>query len=64
MPGFRKSSTSMTEWSVWEGDPDDAAAHQTILSWLQSTVTAGFLGPTDPLSNAVKGNLGEFILTK
>lgn len=46
---------------MWTGDPDDDAAHQTILAWLQPIVNAGFLGPQDPLLNSVKGNLGEFI---
>ena len=62
MPGFRKNANSMTGWLSWEGDPDDVAAHQTILAWLQSAVTDGsFLGPTTPLPQPVKGNLGEFI---
>jgi hypothetical protein len=61
MPGFMKNASSTTGWLSWEGDPDDDAAHQTILAWLQGTVTADFLKPTEPLSNAVKGNLGEFI---
>ena len=61
MPGFRDNSGGVTGWSAWKGDPDDDAAHQTILAWLQRAVTTGFLNPTDPLSNAVKGNLGEFI---
>ena len=61
MPGFRENADGTTGWLSWEGDPDDDAAHQTILTWLQGAVTAGFLEPTEPLSNAVKGNLGEFI---
>ena len=61
MPGFRQNSSSTTGWLAWEGDPDDDAAHQTIRTWLQSAVTAGFLGPTTPLPQPVKGNLGEFI---
>ena len=61
MPGFRENADGTTSWLSWEGDPDDDAAHQTILTWLQGAVTAGFLEPTEPLSNAVKGNLGEFI---
>ena len=51
----------MTGWTAWQGAPDDDAAHETILTWLQNTVTAGFLTQTAPLSNRVKGNLGEFI---
>ncbi|MCY4108799.1 MAG: hypothetical protein OXG11_07205 [Chloroflexi bacterium] len=51
----------MTGWTEWRGTPDDGAAHQTILTWLQNAVTAGFLDQTQPLSQRVKGNLGEFI---
>ena len=61
MPGFRNSSGSMTGWLAWEGDPDDDAAHGTILSWLQGALTTGFLGGHGSISNRVKGNLGEFI---
>ena len=61
MPGFREKGDGTTGQLSWEGDPDDDAAHQTILTWLQGAVTAGFLKPTDPVSNIVKGNLGEFI---
>ena len=61
MHGFKNSSGGITGWSAWEGDPDDDAAHRTILMWLQQAVTGGFLKPTESLSNAVKGNLGEFI---
>ena len=61
MLGFKNNAGAVTGWLAWEGDPDDDAAHQTILGWLQSAVTAGFLGAGDPLPNPVKGNLGEFI---
>ena len=61
MPGFKRNSLGVTGWSAWEGDPDDDAAHQTVLNWLQSAATAGFLKPSASLSNATKGNLGEFI---
>ena len=61
MPGFKDNSDGVTGWSAWEGNPDDDAAHQTILAWLQSAVTAGFLEEKGALSNRVKGNLGEFI---
>ena len=61
MTGFRDNSGDMTGWMAWEGDPNDNAAHQTILGWLQSTVTAGYLEDKGSLSNRVKGNLGEFI---
>lgn len=61
MPSFREKGDGTTGQLSWEGDPDDDAAHQTILTWLQGVGTAGFLKPTDPVSNIVKGNLGEFI---
>ena len=61
MTGFKDSSSDAIGWRLWEGDPNDEAAHHSILAWLQATVTAGFLQPTEPLSNAIKGNLGEFI---
>ena len=61
MSGFRSNSYGVTGWSAWEGDPDDDAAHQTVLNWLQSVATAGFLKPSESPSNATKGNLGEFI---
>ena len=60
MPGFVNTS-NIVGWSVWEGDPDDNAAHQTILAWLQRAVTSDFLNQGASLSNSVKGNLGEFI---
>lgn len=61
MAGFRNKAASGSGWQMWEGDPDDSAAHQTIRDWLQVAATAGYLEPTEPLTNAVKGNLGEFI---
>ena len=61
MPGFRNNAGSATGWLAWEGDPDDDAAHRTILGWLRGAVTAGFLKNNGSLSNRVKGNLGEFI---
>ena len=61
MPGFKESSGGVTGWLRWQGDPDDDAAHQTILRWLQQAVTSDFLRDTVSLSNRVKGNLGEFI---
>ena len=61
MPGFKDNSGGVTGWLAWEGDPDDDAAHQTILAWLQSAVTTGFFEKKGSLSNRVKGNLGEFI---
>ena len=61
MVGFRHTPVNNGELHVWEGDPDDNAAHLAILGWLQRAVTTGFLQATTPLSNRVKGNLGEFI---
>ena len=60
MPGLRKNQNSTVAWSFWEGDPDSDAAHHTVLQWLQSVATSGFQQPTQSLSPAVKGNLGEF----
>ena len=60
MSGFRKNQDSTIDWSLWEGDPDSDAAHQTILQWLESAATSGFLTSTQSLSPAIKGNLGEF----
>lgn len=61
MPGFREDTVSSSGLSKWTGDPDDDAAHRTILAWLKEAVTSGFLGPSESLSNRMKGNLGEFI---
>ena len=61
MPNFRNKPGHSTGLLEWEGDPDDDAAHQTILGWLQQAVTAGFLPSASPVSSRVKGNLGEFI---
>ena len=61
VPGFTNNSTALPGWVGWVGDPNDDAAHQTILAWLQDAVASGFLQPQPALSNGVKGNLGEFI---
>ncbi len=61
MPGFKRITPSVPGLTVWEGDPDDEAAHQKILSWLESAVDGRFLGATSTLSNRIKGNLGEFV---
>ena len=61
MSGFRKSSQDVSGWLALETDPDDDTAHQTILDWLLNTATPNFLGSSEPLLNATKGNLGEFI---
>ena len=61
MTGFKDNSGGVTGWVAWEGDPNDDAAHQLILGWLQRAVAAGFLEEKGSLSNRVKGNLGEFI---
>lgn len=61
MSGFECYSNGNEGWLVWKGCPDDDFACQTILNWLQDVVVAGFLEPSQPLSNSRKGNLGEFI---
>ena len=61
MPGFRKVTANVPGVTIWEGDPDDEAAHQRILSWLESAVDGRFLEATSAVSNRVKGNLGEFV---
>ena len=61
MAGFRNNPRGVPGWLAWEGDPADDAAHQTVLDWLRCAVTAGFLESSESLSNATKGNLGEFI---
>ena len=61
MPGFRTNSGSNPGWIAWEGDPNDAAAHQAVLAWLQPAVTSGFLQAPSSAWNSIKGNLGEFI---
>ena len=60
MPGFRKCAQGGHGWLLWVGDPDDNAAHQEILSWLQGQ-NSQFEGPNTTPSNHMKGNLGEFI---
>ena len=64
MPGFRKNSPDVAGLVAWKGDPDDDAGHRTVLAWLQSAVDSGFLKPYEPLTNAIKGNLGEFVAYK
>ena len=61
MTGFRSNSGGVAGWLAWEGDPDDDAAHQIILAWLQGLAAPGFQQDQISLSNRVKGNLGEFI---
>ena len=61
MSGFRKNSNHIQGCLAWEGDPDDAAAYNTILNWLESATNSGFLKPSESFSNRLKGNLGEFI---
>ena len=60
MPGFSNSAQGGQGWLLWIGDPDDNAAHQEILSWLQGQNTQ-FQGANTTPSNSMKGNLGEFI---
>ena len=61
MSGFECCSNGSQGWLAWKGCPSDDAACQTILNWLRDVVIAGFLEPSQPLSNSTKGNLGEFI---
>lgn len=61
MSGFRNNAGDVAGLLTWKGDPDDDAAQQTILGWLQSAVATGFLAENVSLSNQAKGNLGEFI---
>ena len=61
MPGFSNERGNAAGWLAWQGDPDDDAAHRTILEWLREVVPAGFIEVHDALPNRVKGNLGEFI---
>ena len=60
MPGFKQSDLGTTGCLLWIGDPGDEQAHQAILAWLRSA-RVDFLAPGTPLSNRIKGNLGEFI---
>ena len=60
MPGFRENPQDGTGWFLWVGDPDDNAAHGAVLAWLRES-TNNFQDQTTPLSNPVRGNLGEFI---
>ena len=64
MVSFRHTQVNNGDLHVWEGDPDDNAAHLAVLGWLQQAVTTGFLQTPTPLSNRVKGNSGEFIAHK
>ena len=61
MPGFRSEVGDHAGWLSWISDPDDDAAHRTILGWLTAVVPAGFIQVGGTLPNPVKGNLGEFI---
>lgn len=61
MSGFRGNANSRIAWTKWVGDPDDNAAHQAILTWLEGAVDGGFLDHSVSISNRIKGNLGEFI---
>ena len=61
MSGFKKQATTVPGLTIWEGDPNDVAAHRTILSWLESAVDGDFLDASTKMSNRIKGNLGEFV---
>ena len=61
MPGFLPRPMPEEGWVAWTGDPDDDAAHLTVLGWLLEAAD-GRLPPVQvPLPPAVQGNLGEFI---
>ena len=64
MAGFQFTYRNNGDLLEWEGDPDDDSAHLTVLGWLQSAVTTGFVPASNSLSNRIKGNLGEFIAHK
>ena len=61
MPGFVKIQPPQGGLAAWRGDPGDDDAHRVILQWLANSVGSVFLGGNEPFTNAVKGNLGEFI---
>ena len=61
LSGFTNNSGVMPGWLAWKGDPDDNAAHQRLLDWLVPVVGVSFWKDHVPVSNRVKGNLGEFI---
>ena len=61
MPGFKHNRGEVFGYVLWTGDPDDVAAHQFILNHLSSRANAAVLSAHQPLSNPIKGNLGEFI---
>ena len=61
MPGFNFVEGDQTGWVAWNGDPDDRAAHRTILDWLEQVAPTGFLQIAGDLPNPIKGNMGEFI---
>ena len=61
MPGFAKTQPPQAGFSVWRPDPDDAAAHRVLLQWLSNAVGSVFLAEGESFTNAIKGNLGEFI---
>lgn len=64
MTGFQSVSEDNGGRLAWYGHPDDDAAHRTILGWLETAVTSGFVEDNRPVSNRVTGNLGEFIAYK
>ena len=64
MTGFQLNTEDNGGRLEWHGYPDDDAAHRTILGWLEQEVTSGFNDNDHPVSNRVKGNIGEFIAYK
>ena len=61
MSGFAKTQASRAGFSVWRPDPDDVTAHHVLLNWLANAVGSVFLAKGESFTNAIKGNLGEFI---
>ena len=61
MPGFVGMPMPEEGWVAWTGDPDDDAAHLTVLGWLNEAVDGRFPPVQAPLLPAIQGNLGEFI---
>lgn len=47
--------------TAWSADPDYESAYSLLLHWLANTVGSIFLPETEPFTNTIKGNLGEFV---
>lgn len=61
MLGFSSVAGDAAGWLAWAADPDDSAAHRSILDRLAEVAPSGFIEVSGDLPNPVKGNLGEFI---